>query len=58
MSEYLELGKSQNNMSLDRIDSLQSYTLDNIQLMRSTINIMKSDLEQNSFIEFCDRVVQ
>jgi hypothetical protein len=39
--------------SLDRIDSSKGYILGNIQLVHRDINRMKSDFEQNYFIEMC-----
>lgn len=42
--------------SLDRIDSSQSYTLGNLQWVHKDINVMKRDLPQDSFIEWCRKV--
>ncbi len=39
--------------SVDRINSLKGYTVDNIQILHKTINRMKWDLNQNHFIELC-----
>ncbi len=39
--------------SLDRIDSSKGYTIDNVQWVHKHINIMKSDFEQQEFINFC-----
>nr|QBK92896.1 MAG: uncharacterized protein LCPAC403_00300 [Pithovirus LCPAC403] len=41
------------NISIDRIDSLKDYTIDNIQLVCSCVNIMKMDMSQALFLEFC-----
>lgn len=46
------------NASLDRIDSSKGYTIDNIQWVHKDINRMKSDFEQNLFIEYCKLVVK
>lgn len=48
--------KNPNKASLDRIDSTLGYTKDNIQWITSTINIIKSDLKENDFVEICRRV--
>lgn len=42
--------------SLDRIDSSKGYTKDNIQWVHKYINIMKWDLSQKEFIEWCTLV--
>jgi hypothetical protein len=39
--------------SLDRIDSLKPYTLDNIQWVHKTVNKMKNTLDQDEFISWC-----
>lgn len=41
------------NMSLDRIDSSVGYVVGNIQWVLKDINRMKSDLNQDNFIELC-----
>jgi len=41
------------NASIDRIDSTKDYELDNIQLVGSMINRMKTDLPQDEFIKLC-----
>lgn len=42
--------------SVDRIDSNKHYTPDNIQIVLWAVNLMKSDLPQNVFIELCHQV--
>lgn len=39
--------------SLDRIDSSKNYTIDNLQWVHKTINLMKNTLSQERFIEMC-----
>lgn len=39
--------------SLDRINPLLGYTVDNIQWVHKKINLMKWDLQQNEFIKMC-----
>lgn len=41
------------NASIDRINSNKGYELDNIQLVGSMINRMKTDLPQDEFIKLC-----
>ena len=42
--------------SLDRIDSSKGYIEGNVQWVHKDINIMKMDLQQNKFIEWCSKV--
>lgn len=51
--ESLILGE---NASLDRIDSSAGYTVDNIQWLHKDINQIKSNHDQQYFIEMCRRV--
>jgi hypothetical protein len=44
------------NLSVDRIDSSKGYEIDNIQLVCAIINRMKTDMTDNTFIEFCKAV--
>ena len=44
------------NASVDRIDSDHGYTPENIQWVDKTINQMKSDLDQEEFINWCRKV--
>nr|QBK93748.1 MAG: Zn-finger protein [Pithovirus LCPAC406] len=46
------------NVSIDRIDSMGSYTLDNIQLVCSVVNMMKLDMSQDLFLKFCKAIAQ
>lgn len=39
--------------SLDRIDSSKDYTLDNVQWVHKDVNIMKQDLVDKQFINWC-----
>jgi hypothetical protein len=39
--------------SLDRIDSLKGYTIDNVQWVHKEVNNMKQALPQKKFIEWC-----
>lgn len=47
---------SENTASLDRIDSSKGYTVDNIQWVHKTVNIIKWDLDQKEFIDLCIKV--
>jgi hypothetical protein len=44
--------------SLDRIDSTKGYIASNIQLIQIKINLMKSNLEQEEFINLCKLVTK
>ena len=46
------------NASLDRIDSTQGYTPQNVQWVYKTINLMKWTLSTEEFVELCEMVVQ
>ena len=46
------------NLSIDRIDSLKDYTVDNIQLVCSCVNIMKWEISQDMFIDFCKAIAK
>jgi hypothetical protein len=42
--------------SVDRIDSAKHYTPDNIQIVMAAVNMMKGELPQEVFLEFCDKI--
>lgn len=44
--------------SIDRIDSKGNYALDNVQLVCAGVNLLKQDMPQAMFIEFCRKVVE
>jgi len=44
--------------SIDRIDSLKEYTIDNIQLVHKDINIMKNKFDNQYFINMCKNINQ
>lgn len=46
-------GKVSTNLSLDRIDSSQGYTEDNVQLVCRIVNIMKNNLSVDEFVGWC-----
>jgi hypothetical protein len=48
--------KQETTASLDRIDSTKHYTLDNIQWVHKTINLMKKSMNEKDFIGFCKAV--
>jgi dTDP-4-amino-4,6-dideoxygalactose transaminase len=45
--------KNDGNASLDRINNLKGYTVDNIQWVHKDINFMKQDYDEKYFIEMC-----
>jgi hypothetical protein len=46
------------NVSIDRIDSTKGYTIDNVQLVCVVLNIAKSNLPQNDYIDWCKKVAE
>lgn len=55
-SGRLKSGKYLASPSVDRIDSTMHYTPDNIQIVMWAVNVMKSDLPQEVFIELCHQI--
>lgn len=55
---FRDCGKTGNSCSIDRIDSNKEYTIDNIQLVHKDVNRMKSDFDQEYFINLCKLIVQ
>jgi hypothetical protein len=43
-------------VSLDRIDSDKGYTVDNVQLVHKVLNMMKRDMVDEDFIDWCSLV--
>lgn len=56
LSETTRHGHKYGSASIDRIDSSKGYTTNNIQWVHKTINTMKNVLEQNDFLEWCNKV--
>jgi hypothetical protein len=54
--EKIDKNYLKSTASIDRIDSMKSYTKDNIQLVFKMINIMKWKFSQEYFIELCELV--
>ena len=48
--------KSYNTASLDRIDSKDGYKENNVQWVHKIVNVMKSNFDQNQFIDFCNLI--
>lgn len=48
--------KKKQTASLDRIDSTQGYVTGNIQWVHFLLNRMKSNLQENEFIDWCKKV--
>lgn len=44
--------------SIDRIDSSKGYTIDNVQWVHKTINLMKMHLSDTEFIKWCTLIVK
>lgn len=54
----LEISYKDGNASLDRINSSIGYSTENIQWVHKDINRIKSDLNQEDFIELCTAVAE
>lgn len=50
--------KVNGNASLDRIDNTKGYVAGNIQWVHKAINLMKLDLVQKDFINWCKKVAE
>jgi len=50
--------KSENTASLDRIDSLRGYTIDNVQWVHKDLNRMKYSMSQKYFVNLCRLVAK
>lgn len=50
--------KAETTISLDRIDSTKGYIEGNVQWVHKSVNIMKSTLTQEQFINFCKLVAE
>lgn len=46
------------SVSIDRIDSSKGYLRDNVQLVCTGVNLMKKDMSDEMFIEFCRSVLE
>lgn len=46
----------ESGMSIDRIDSIRGYELDNIQIVHKDVNLMKNYFSQDYFINICKKV--
>lgn len=50
-------GRISTNVSIDRIDPTQGYIRSNIQLVCSTVNMMKGSLNMDEFLFFCNEIL-
>ena len=46
-------GGNDGTASLDRIDNLKGYTIDNVRWIHKDLNIMKMDLSDEKLLEYC-----
>ena len=51
-------GKHTINASIDRIDPSKGYTKDNVQLVCSQVNMMKSNMEMDELYMFCENILK
>lgn len=49
-------GRIPTNLSIDKVDPSKGYTVDNIQLVCSAVNAMKSDLDYDTFYMFVENI--
>lgn len=47
---------SRNTASLDRIDSTKGYVINNVQWIHKEINVMKMQMSESKFIEWCNLI--
>jgi hypothetical protein len=57
MQHSIGKGKLFNNLSIDRIDSSKGYTKDNVQLVCSVVNRIKSDLSLEELYNVCKLII-
>jgi hypothetical protein len=50
--------RNPDGISIDRINNSIGYIVGNIQLVRCKLNIIKSNLDNNEFIDLCKQVTQ
>lgn len=50
-------GRTNTNLSVDRIDSNKGYVKDNVQLVCMMVNQMKNDLSYEELIDLCSKVL-
>ena len=46
----------ENIASLDRIDNLNGYVVNNLRWVRSDINMMRKNMDDKSFIKLCKKI--
>lgn len=57
MTYIANCGRIPTNVSVDRIDSNKGYIKGNVQLVCMAVNQMKSDLDMQTFLNFCNSIV-
>jgi hypothetical protein len=55
-SNIIITSNNKNTASLDRIDSSKGYTKDNIQWVHKRLNWMKGNINEDEFINWCEKV--
>jgi hypothetical protein len=58
LNKNYEGKKSLNSASLDRIDSSLGYIEGNVQWVHKTVNMMKNNMTEKDFIEWCKNIVE
>lgn len=54
--EFVNDGSNIRSLSIDKIDPTKGYTEDNIQLVCSIVNMMKSNLQEDEFLEIINKI--
>lgn len=58
MTFIMNDGRVSTNVSVDKINSKDTYTTNNIQLVCMAVNQMKNDLEINELLYFCKEIIK
>lgn len=58
MTTIKKQGRNPNNASVDRINAGQDYSKDNIRLVCSHVNMMRSNLSDKELIEYCKAILK
>lgn len=58
MTHTILSGRIQTNVSIDRIDSTKGYSVDNIQLVCVSVNVMKGTMNLSELKHFCKLIIE
>lgn len=57
MTHVMGEGRTQTNVSIDRIDSSIGYEVGNVQLVCKAVNVMKNELGNDDLVMWCKRIL-